>query len=80
MKEYKEKIYHIEVDHESGTFRSDMDFLTQNPKDAYEQLQVLKEKYPGHEIKIEKITQTKSYLPLSQSQLEKIIKLEEKTK
>lgn len=72
METYKEIRYNIKVEHESSTFDDDMDFLTSEPKDAYERLQYLKEKYPNHEIKITKITQTKTYETISEGDLEKI--------
>jgi hypothetical protein len=66
--------YQIEVEHEPGTFDDDMDFLTAAPKDAYERLQYLKEKYSGHKITITKVKETKTHEPISENDLEKIAK------
>lgn len=58
---YREIRYHIEVEHESGDFDSDMDYLTSNAREAYERLQHLEEKYFDSKIKITKIIETKTY-------------------
>ena len=70
--EYTQIRYHLEVEHEPGTFDDDMDSLTQDPKDAYQMLQSLKAKYKDHKIKITKITETKTYQPLPEGDLEKL--------
>ncbi|UZE94047.1 MAG: hypothetical protein IB618_00525 [Candidatus Pacearchaeota archaeon] len=72
MEKYKEIKYHIEVEHEPGTFDDDMDLLLQNPTEAYQQLQIIKQKYKGHKIMITKITKTTNYSPLTESDLEKL--------
>lgn len=72
-KEYTTITYHIEVSHNTGNFKSEMDLLTPDLKVVSEQLKYLKDKYKSHEIKITQITETKSYQPLPESQLEQII-------
>jgi len=72
MKTFKRIRYNIEVNHEPGTYNNDMDFMASDIQSAYKQLQVLKLKYPGHEIKIERITETKTYESLLEKDLEEI--------
>lgn len=74
MEKYEEIRYHIEVDHEPGTFDNDMDFLSKNPKETYERLKFLKKEYKGHKITITKITETTTHEPLPESALEKLAK------
>lgn len=70
MERYLKTEYDIEVDHESGTFQQDMDFLSSNPKVVYEHLQRIKEKYKGHKITITKITTTEEREEISENVLE----------
>ena len=55
MEPYREIRYNIEVEHEPGTYVTDMDFLTSDAEGAYERLQYLKEKYGKNKINITKI-------------------------
>ena len=73
MKTYQEIKYHIEVEHEPGTFKNDMDFLTFDSKAAYKKFQDLKEKYSSNKVTITKIKETKAYGNISESDLEQII-------
>jgi len=61
--------YHLEVKHEPGDFDDDMDYLTSNPRDAYERLQHLKEKYFDSKIQITKIIETKTVKSISEKDL-----------
>ena len=72
MRKIKEVSYHIQVEHEPGTYRSDMDFLNiDDPKGAYEHYLSVKEKYSDKEITITKITLIESKEEIDESQLEK---------
>ena len=70
--------YHLKVEHQPGDFDKDMDLLIGDPVDAYQQLQMLKEKYQKRKIEITKITETKivtiSYGPITEGQLEELMK------
>jgi len=74
LEKYEEIGYHLEVDHEPGTFDDDMDFLTKSAQDAYERLQFLKEKYKDKRINITEIKEITLYRSLLESDLEKIVK------
>ena len=74
-RKYKKFIYHIEVEKKPGEiFINDMDYLDTNPQRANHYLKTLKEKYKDHKINITKITETKTYKPITESELEAIAK------
>jgi hypothetical protein len=69
MEKYEEIRYHIEVERK-GDFNGEMDFLSENPKAAYDHLKYVQGKYKDRKIEITKITETTTVENLSTSDLE----------
>jgi len=72
---YQRVEYHIEVIPDKRyIFKRDMDFLTGNPKEAYDKLQRLKKKYPNTNYWITKIKETRTKKPILEGELEILAK------